>query len=300
MHERLGRGGGSWTWVVIAGVAAGWIWGRPMGASADEAAGAHRPAVGGELELTTRVRVETAPGSRQYQAKEAKVRWKTSETAIVICDMWDDHWCKSAAQRVGVMAPRMNGVVTAARSHGVLVIHAPSDTMEFYVATPQRKRMQLAPPAKPPVPIARWQKLNLEKEPPLPIDDTDGGCDDAIPSASQKAWTRQHPAIDVLSFDGVTDSGEEVFNYCAQLGIRNLVIMGVHTNMCVLGRSFGIRQMSQVGMNVVLARDLTDAMYDPRDKPQVSHARGTHLVVEHIEKYWCPSIESKDLLQVVE
>ena len=75
--------------------------------------------------------------------------------------------------------------------------------------------------------------------------------------------------------------------------------MGVHTNMCVLGRSFGIRQMVRLGKNVVLVRDLTDAMYDPRQPPYVSHNRGTEMVVEHIEKYWCPSILSRDLTVVV-
>jgi hypothetical protein len=75
--------------------------------------------------------------------------------------------------------------------------------------------------------------------------------------------------------------------------------MGVHTNMCVLGRSFGIRQMVRLGKNVVLVRDLTDAMYDPRQPPFVSHTRGTEMVIEHIEKYWCPSVLSEDLTKVV-
>jgi hypothetical protein len=55
--------------------------------------------------------------------------------------------------------------------------------------------------------------------------------------------------------------------------------MGVHTNMCVLGRPFGIRAMVKLGRKVVLVRDLTDAMYDPRQPPYVSHARGTELVI---------------------
>jgi hypothetical protein len=52
-------------------------------------------------------------------------------------------------------------------------------------------------------------------------------------------------------------------------------------------------------MNIVLVRDLTDAMYDPRDHPYVSHKRGTEMVIEHIERYWCPSILSADLLEIV-
>ena len=40
-------------------------------------------------------------------------------------------------------------------------------------------------------------------------------------------------------------------------------------------------------------------MYDPRQPPYVSHTRGTELVIEHIEKYVCPSIEGQDLTTVL-
>ena len=77
--------------------------------------------------------------------------------------------------------------------------------------------------------------------------------------------------------------------------IENLLIMGVHTNMCVLHRSFGIKQMVRWGMNVALFRDLTDTMYNPARSPYVSHDEGTRLVVEFIEKFWCPTLLSDDL-----
>ena len=50
------------------------------------------------------------------------------------------------------------------------------------------------------------------------------------------------------------------------------------------------------GKNVVLVRDMTDTMYNPAQRPFVSHFTGTDLVVEHIEKYWCPSVTSVDFL----
>lgn len=40
------------------------------------------------------------------------------------------------------------------------------------------------------------------------------------------------------------------------------ISMGVHTNMCVLGRPFGIRAMVGLGRNVVLVRDLIDGSND--------------------------------------
>ncbi len=81
-----------------------------------------------------------------------------------------------------------------------------------------------------------------------------------------------------------------------QRGIENVIVMGVHGNMCVLGRPFAIRQMVAQGKNVLLMRDLIDTMYNSRKAPYVSHFAGTDLLVEHIEKYWCPSITSVDFL----
>jgi hypothetical protein len=49
----------------------------------------------------------------------------------------------------------------------------------------------------------------------------------------------------------------------------------------------------------VLVRDLTDAMYNPASRPYVSHAEGTEMVIEYIEKYWCPSALSGDLVNAL-
>ena len=65
--------------------------------------------------------------------------------------------------------------------------------------------------------------------------------------------------------------------------------------MCILNRTFAIKQMTKWGVRCILLRDLTDAMYDPQAAPFVSHERGTELVIEHIERHWCPSALSADL-----
>jgi nicotinamidase-related amidase len=209
-----------------------------------------------------------------------------------------------SAQRVAAMAPRMNQVVTAARSLGVMIVHAPSDTMKFYEGTPWRRRMQQAPMAPSSSPVLARCPRETAEERAFPIDDTKGGCDDPIvktinESTGPYPWTRENPAIDVVGFDGVSDNGQEIYNFCKQEGITNIALMGVHTNICILNRGFGIRQMTRLGFQVVLVRDLTDSMYDPRERPFVSHARGTELVIEHIELEWCPTILSEDLIQVI-
>jgi hypothetical protein len=65
----------------------------------------------------------------------------------------------------------------------------------------------------------------------------------------------------------------------------------VHTNRCVLGRPFGIRQMVYLGRNVVLCRDLTDSFH--RDPGH--HFSGLEQIVSHVERYWCPTISSESI-----
>jgi hypothetical protein len=69
--------------------------------------------------------------------------------------------------------------------------------------------------------------------------------------------------------------------------------------MCILNRTFAIKRMTNLGVRCVLVRDLTDAMYDPKASPFVSHEEGTALVIGHIEKYWCPTVLSADLLRAL-
>src|SRR5215469_12791159 len=85
-----------------------------------------------KLDLLLRTRVETEKNSGRYHALTRQVQWDAAKTAVVICDMWDKHWCPGASARVAEMAPRMNEVVAAARKRGALIIHCPSDTMDYY------------------------------------------------------------------------------------------------------------------------------------------------------------------------
>jgi hypothetical protein len=131
-------------------------------------------------------------------------------------------------------------------------------------------------------------------DPPLPIDDSDGGCD-TPGDTEHRAWSRQHPAIRIEPPDLISDHGQEIYSALKLRGIRNLFVAGVHTNMCILNRTFAIKQMTRWGIQCILVRDLADAMYDPQDRPFVSHERGTELVIEHIEKYWAPTVTSAQL-----
>ena len=261
--------------------------------------------------LTLRKRIPSAENSPLYNAVHEKQQWQAKETAVIVCDMWDLHHCLNATLRGGEMAPRMNRVLNEARLRGATIIHAPSSCMDPYKDHPGRKRAQAAPAAKNlPKDISKWcYSIPSEEQGEYPIDQTDGGEDDE-PDAHRKwaeklknmgrnpraPWKSQTDLLDIHDEDIISDNGIEIWNVLEQRGIKNVILVGVHTNMCVLGRPFGLRQMSKNGKNVVLMRDMTDTMYNPARKPYVSHFTGTDLIVEHIEKWVCPTITSDQVI----
>jgi len=241
--------------------------------------------------------LDSAAGKKQIEFTTVidefnrKVSLDPSKTAVVVCDMWDDHWCKAAASRCGLLAKAAEPVLKACRGKGMTIIHCPSDCMDFYKDHKARKRMLQVPKIDTP-------KAKDLPNPPLPVDDSDGGCDDENPAKLYRAWKCQNAAISIDDDkDYITDNGAEVYNLLDSKKIGTLLVMGVHTNMCVLNRTFAIKQMVKWGQEVYLVRDLTDAMYNPKMKPFVDHKKGTELIIEFIEQNWCPTIESKELLR---
>ena len=219
--------------------------------------------------------------------------------AVIICDMWDSHHCVSAARRVAEMAPRMNAVIAALRDRGALIVHAPSDCVDFYDGSPARQRAIQAPHAPAPVPFD-WNDWEDDEKGDVALTLTDpGACSCESPESCCEPgppypWTRQIPSIAIRDDDAVSDDGQEIFNLLEQRALAQVVVMGVHTNICVLGRPYGIRQLVRLGKRPVLCRDLTDSFHrDPR-----GHDWGTDHVIAHIEARWCPTVTSDELVGV--
>jgi nicotinamidase-related amidase len=237
--------------------------------------------------LALRSRVELFRLSDQWSEVRIDYRFDPAKSALIVCDMWDKHWCSGANVRVAALVKKLEPVLETARRKGMIIVHAPSETMSFYANTAQRQRMLSLPAYAPP------KELNITA-PPLPIDDSDGGCD--TPGEKEhRAWTCEHPGLKIAPEDYISDSGREIYNLLRSRGIETVFYTGVHANMCILNRTFAIKQMTKWGMRCILLRDLTDAMYGPQDAPHVSHQQGTELVVEYIEKYWSPTALSGDL-----
>jgi nicotinamidase-related amidase len=233
-------------------------------------------------------------GYSRWVVREETMTLPVRETAFVIVDMWDRHWCTGAVSRCGALAVKINDAAKKARDRGFLIIHAPSDTMDFYRQHPARIRFLEA------VKNPQESETVLIEDYPHPVDASDGGSDTPALDAyalNTKVWKRQTEKIEI---DGKLDlicgdEGKELRSVLQNRGVNYLIYMGVHTNMCVLGRSFGIKNMLRHGFSTILVRDLTDAMYNPEKPPYVNHDEGTRLIVEFIEKKYCPTIGSDQI-----
>ncbi|MBX2816627.1 MAG: isochorismatase family protein, partial [Saprospiraceae bacterium] len=199
------------------------------------------------LQVEKRLRVQQSDSvvaEVQYRSES----WAPDRTALIVCDMWNKHWCPQATERVGEIAPYMNEVIKLARAEGVLIIHAPSDVTDFYDAHPARNRAKAAPKSQQlPPEIRSWcDWLDDAEKKAYPIDQSDGGCE-CEDCPSYTAWTRQAEAIEIDDDDAISDDGAEIWNLMEMHGIDHVMLIGVHTNMCVLGRPFGLRNMARYG-----------------------------------------------------
>ncbi len=250
--------------------------------------------------------------AKQYRTETAIEHWNPANTALIICDVWDAHHSLNAVRRLEEFAPRMNEVVKAARSRGATIIHSPSDCMSAYEGHPARLRAVNAPmAANLPREISFWcSRIPTEAEATYPIDQSDGGDDDdpvdhapwaeklqAMGRNPALPWKAQSSLIEIdADKDYLSDRGDEVWNVLEHRGATHVILVGVHTNMCVLGRPFGLRQMVRHGKRVVLMRDMTDCMYNSRRWPYVDHFTGNDLIVRHVERHVCPTITSDQIL----
>ncbi|NCF86946.1 MAG: isochorismatase family protein [Verrucomicrobiaceae bacterium] len=241
-----------------------------------------------------------------------KQTWEAEETGFIVCDMWDYHHSVNAVQRLKGFAPKLDRVLSEARNRGATIIHAPSDCMPFYKEHAARQRaLAVALAANAPERIAEWcHRIPEEELATYPIDQSDGGEDDDVEAHARWAaylesigrnpgtpWKRQTKMLTIDDqCDFIAAEGDVVWNILEDKQIKRVVLVGVHTNMCVLGRPFGLRQMKRAGKEVILMRDMTDVMYDPNDWPYVSHFAGIDLVIEHIERWVCPTITSDQVI----
>lgn len=234
-----------------------------------------------KLSLQSRDRETSNPASKTLQIQPRNL-------GIVLVDLWNYHWCKTSSQRVACLVPRINKCLEIARSLGIQIFLCPTDVASNYVGTTQYETPLAAP---------RCDVPNLpDPEFPKPADG--GGCscgtDEDGRCQVNYGWDAMSPDLIIGDQDLIVDDREILYSLCQSKEITHLIYAGVHTQMCLLGKSIGMLSMLKAGMPCMLARDLTDAhgYYDP--DAGVTPDDFTESIVAHFERYLCPSINLAD------
>ncbi len=237
--------------------------------------------------------------TRQTQGAAAIVkteRWGPGQTAIIVIDMWDQHWhqCR-IGDRIQELAPAINCFLVAARKKNILVIHAPSDVVWHYESHPARKKVQKIPQAK------GSRDFFSKESKGLPIESREEGqqIDALVQGCSWgcvrgQPWTQQNEVIKIKDHDLITAKGGEIWSILEFYGIKNIIVVGVHADGCILSRSFGLHNLVRSGKRVVLCRDLTDVLYDDQGRIGV-HAQALQKALVYIEENICPTMLSSDI-----
>lgn len=227
------------------------------------------------LTLTLQTRDENGtPRTREESIDPRRV-------GVVVVDPWNFHWCKTATMRVDALIPRINHSLDAARELGMTVMLCPSDVVDNYIGWPQRE-IVLAMPKRP--------------EPALeaiacPAPPDGGGCACGHDRCrTNYGWDGMHPDLRIGPDDLIPDTLQEVWTICQDRELTHLIYVGVHTQVCLLGKPMGLRNLKAAGMQCILARDLTDA--HPGYAPERGFTPDLHTaeVVAHFERYLAPTI----------
>jgi hypothetical protein len=217
-----------------------------------------------------------------------KEKVNPAHIGVVVVDMWNFHWCKTSTERVGVLVPRMALVLAKAHDMGMTIFWCPSDVADNYAGTVQYQAAT----------AVRRHPLPALAELSCPSAPDGGGCTCGPERCSVNyGWDAMHEGLVMHEDDFMPNDLETLYSLCVERGITHLIYLGVHTQVCLLGKSIGLRNMTRAGFQCILARDLTDAhgLYDP--KKGITPDQFTQNVVAHFEKYLSPTINFVDALK---
>lgn len=212
-----------------------------------------------------------------------------NQTAVIVSDMWDQHWCPPAMERAKRLARKINRFLHTLRSYGVTIIFSPADVVsEYKNSTMAYWNTLTVPSVEITPPIQSWK--SIDSYPPLPFP---AGCNSSEHSPVVYNWKKQSEILEIYASDFIA-ADEKVYYILQAKSIRNVIVTGIHLNACVLSRPYGLIQLKEHKYNVLLARDLTDSIHLSR---YLSHDDGIKKFIDYVEKYICPTFSATSMYQ---
>ena len=216
--------------------------------------------------------------------------YKSNEIAVLVIGMWSHHQCKVADQILQELSPKVDTFLKRSRALGMKVIFGSSSLTKLPKYKQLTKNMKN-------IPFSALKDNGLSF-PSLPFNvGADGGVVERNPDFS-RTDVDIHPSIDICDADAMSDNCKEILNYLYHHGVKLCLIVGVHTNMCILDRPYGMKNMARFGFPMAIVRDLTDPMVVPDGINVINRADGLDKMIKYIETNFAPSIDSRDVMVV--
>jgi len=209
--------------------------------------------------------------------------------ALLSIELWNCHKCKTATSKLDEISIKTNELMKKIRNAGGKIIHGSSSLVDLPQYTPMRNNITCIPEVK-------LIDHGMISYPPIPIDDSDGGiCELNLEFNRKSVVMNSNIEID-YERDVISGHNKEILNYLHFHNIDLLLICGAHTNMCVLDRSYGVKNLIRFGLKTVIVRDLVDVVHNPNMLPYTNRDRTNENMSEWIEQYICPTVHSKDIV----
>ncbi len=183
------------------------------------------------------------------------------EIALVMVDVWSDHYVTSHLQRGrDITLECIRPVLESFRKIGATVIHAPSPACakkyprwtqfagDNEVKGTPAKGQDDWPPAEFRSKSGEYEKWTRPKEP------KDQVFEDIIENR------RIIPEVEPQDGDFVIVNGDQLHRLLSHRKILHLFYVGFAANMCVPFRDYGTRAMNNRGYGIILIRDCTSAI----------------------------------------
>lgn len=218
---------------------------------------------------------------------EKEILYNTRDIAVIVIGMWSNHQCKIADAKLQELAPKINVFLKKCRQNGMHIVFGSSSLTKLPKYRPNVKNMKN-------IPFHALKDCGLSF-PQLPFNvGEDGGVVEKN-TGFDRAAVDIHPAIEVESTDGMSDNVKEILNYFYHHGKKLCLVVGVHTNMCILDRPYGMKAMARFGFPMAIVRDLTDPMVVPDGIHVKTREDGLNQLIQYIETYFAPSVDSRDI-----
>lgn len=222
-----------------------------------------------------------------------------AQCAMICLDVWNEHYCSDVEQRMDDIARRrIAPLLASCREHGLQVIHVPGPPIvqkspNWLRMIDESARPQPEYPDSPQWPPAEFRaRKGAFAQYARPVESYVG------PAAVHRDTRRDfHPMVRPAGDEPVILSGEELHRYCARRGILHLFYVGFLVNVCMISRTYSLKNMMDRGYHGILLRDCTTGREIADTVDGFVCTRGTIANFEQRGAYTLESTELADALK---